>query len=98
LTTFREIFAIYDPNTVSAWVKALENRLKANRSLTIDVFLMALKNLKGKIPDALSAGTIAYECRNKLGAASVKNEDVIAVARGLSILVPDLSASRATRS
>jgi hypothetical protein len=51
---------------------------------------MALKNLKGKIPDALSAGTIVYECRDKLGAVSVKNEDVIAVARGLSILVPDL--------
>ena len=90
LTTFREIFAIYDPSAVSAWVKGMEARLKASRTLTIDVFLKALKNLKGKIPDALSASTIAYECRDKLGAVSIKNDDVIAVARGLAILVPDL--------
>jgi hypothetical protein len=90
LTTFREIFEIHDPEAVSAWVTRLEGRLKSNRSLTIDIFLKALANLKGKIPDALSASTIAYECRDKLGAASVKNDDVISVARGLSILVPDL--------
>jgi hypothetical protein len=90
LTTLREVFAIFDPAAVSAWVNGLEGRLKASRSLTIDVFLKALTNLKGKIPDALSAGTIAYECRDKLGAVSTKNDDVIAVARGLSILVPDL--------
>jgi hypothetical protein len=90
LTTLREVFAIYDPAAVSAWVKGLEGRLKASRSLTIDVFLKALTNLKGKIPDALSAGTIAYECRDKLGAVSTKNDDVIAVAKGLAILVPDL--------
>jgi hypothetical protein len=90
LTTFREIFEIYDPNKVSAWVTGLEARLKSSRSLTIDIFLKALTNLKGKIPDALSASTIAYEVRDKLGAKSVKNDDVIAVARGLSILVPDL--------
>jgi hypothetical protein len=58
--------------------------------LTIDIFLSALGNLKGKIPDALAASTIAYEVRDRLGAKSVKNDDVIAVARGLSILVPDL--------
>lgn len=90
LTTLREVFGHYDPDTVAAWVKSLEGRLKASRILTIDVFLKALANLKGKIPDALSAGTIAYECRDKLGAVSIRDEEVIAVARGLSILVPDL--------
>jgi hypothetical protein len=90
LTKLRELFVIYDPNKVSAWVKGLEAQIKNSRSLTIDVFLKALQNLKGKIPDALSASTIAYECRDKLGAVSIKNDDVIAVARGLSILVPDL--------
>jgi hypothetical protein len=90
LTILREIFEIYDPEAVSGWVNGLEARLKSSRSLTIDIFLKALTNLKGKIPDALSASTIAYEVRDKLGAKSVKNEDVIAVARGLSILVPDL--------
>ncbi len=90
LTAFREIFSLRNPNEVASWVKAFEGRLKSSRSLTITVFLNALKNLRGKIPDALSASTIAYECRDKLGAVLVKNDDVIAVARGLSILVPDL--------
>lgn len=90
LTVFREIFQIYDPKAVSAWVKGLEERLRSSRSLTIDIFLKALTNLKGKIPDALSASTIAYEVRDRLGAKSVKNDDVINLARGLSILVPDL--------
>ena len=91
LTVFREIFSIHDPNKVSLWVKALEDRLKSSRSLTITVFLNALKNLRGKISDVLSASTIAYECRDKLKATLVKNDEVIAVARGLSILVPDLA-------
>jgi hypothetical protein len=90
LTVLREVFVIYDPGAVSSWVAGLEARLKANRHLTIDIFLQALKNLKGKSPDALSAGTIAYECRDKLGAVSTKNEDVLAIAKGLSILVSDL--------
>jgi hypothetical protein len=90
LTVMEEMFQIYDPQAVAGWVKGLEDRLKASRPLTIDIFLKALGNLKGKIPDALSASTIAYECRDKLGAVTVKNEDVIALAKGLSILVPDL--------
>ena len=56
----------------------------------MDIFLRALENLKGKIPDALAASTIALECRQHLNAVSVKDADVIAVARGLSILIPDL--------
>jgi hypothetical protein len=90
LTTLRELFEIYSPSAVATWVEALEPRLKSSRSLTIDIFLKALTNLKGKIPDALSAGTIAYECRDRLGAVSTTNDDVIAIARGLSILIPDL--------
>ncbi len=90
LTTFREVMNIFDPVKVTAWVKDLEKGLKASRGLTISVFLKALTNLKGKIPDALSASTIAYECREKLGAISTKNDDVVAVAKGLAILVPDL--------
>jgi hypothetical protein len=42
------------------------------------------------VPDVLPAGVIAYECRQSLNAVSVKDDDVIAVARGLSILIPDL--------
>jgi hypothetical protein len=90
LPLLREMLTKYDPDQVSQWVKSLEGRLKASRPLTITVFLKALELLKGKIPDALAASTIAYECREKLGAKSVKNADVLAIAVGLSIAVPDL--------
>jgi hypothetical protein len=90
LTTLREMFSKYDPDEVSEWVKTLEGKLKTSRPLTITVFLKALELLKGKIPDALAASTIAYECREKLGAKSVKNGDVVAIAIGLSMAVPDL--------
>ena len=84
------MFQIHDPVAVTAWVGDLGRWLKEKRPLTIDVFLRALENLKGKVPDVLPAGVIAFECRTGLGAFTVKDEDVIALARGLSILVPDL--------
>lgn len=90
LTKIREMFHLYHPDAVSTWVKKLEGLLREQRPLTIDIFLRALENLKGKVPDVLPAGVIAYECRQGLNAVSVKDDDVIAVARGLSILIPDL--------
>jgi hypothetical protein len=90
LTKLREIFQLYDPEKVTEWVDGLEKWLKKSRQLTIDVFLKALDKLKGKVPDVLSASTLAFACRDFVKVASVKQEDVIAVARGLSILVPDL--------
>lgn len=90
LTKLREIFQLYKPAQVSEWVEALEQELKGSRPLTIDIFLKALENLKGRVPDALPAGVIAIECRERLNAVSVKDSDVIAVARGLAILIPDL--------
>jgi hypothetical protein len=90
LTKLREVFQLYSPDEVSKWVEELEGWLKEQRPLTIDIFLRALENLKGKVPDVLPAGMIAYECREGLDAVGVKDSDVIAVARGLSILIPDL--------
>lgn len=90
VTKLRELFQFYDPEQVSKWVEDLETELKEKRPLTIDIFLKALENLKGRVPDVLPAGVIAIECRERLDAVSVKDEDVLAVARGLSILIPDL--------
>jgi hypothetical protein len=90
LTKIRDVFALYDPEAVSKWVGSLGSWLKQKRPLTIDIFLKALENLKGKVPDVLPAGVIAYECRQNLRAVSVMDADVIALARGLSILIPDL--------
>lgn len=90
LTKLREVFAIHDPTLVTKWVDDLEPWLTDQRHLTIDIFLKALDRLKGKVPDVLAASVIAYECREALNAVTVKDDEVIAVAKGLSILVPDL--------
>lgn len=90
LTWLREVLQLYDPAQVSDWVTQLETRLKSKRVLTIDVFLQALRELKGKVPDALPAEMIAYTCREILGVKTVRNPDVVSLAQGLSVLVPDL--------
>lgn len=90
LTKLREVFELRTPEEVSEWVEKLGPHLKASRHLTLDVFLNALEHLKGKIPDALAASTLAYACRTELKAHSVKDADVLALARGLAVLVPDL--------
>jgi hypothetical protein len=90
LPEFQGMFGLHQPDQVAEWVVGLEARLKANRALTIDVFLQALENLKGKVPDVLPAGLIAFECRERLGVPTVTEGDVVAVAQGLAILVPDL--------
>lgn len=90
LTKFRDVFELHDPEKVSQWVADLETWLHEKRPLTMAIFLKALKELKGQIPDALSAGTIAHICRNKIHAVGVKDNDIIAIATGLSISIPDL--------
>lgn len=90
LTWLREMLQIYDPTEVAKWVAGLEARLKSARVLTIDVFVEALRQLEGKVPDALPAEMIAFTCRETLGVKAVRSTHVQAVAQGLSILVPDL--------
>ena len=90
VTTFREIFRCFDPQNVSNWVRALADRMKASRKLTIDVFIKALEKLKGKVPDTLAASTVAYTCRESLGVVDVQEPDVISLAKGLQVIVPDL--------
>lgn len=90
LDKLQEMFSIYDHEQVSVWVSGLENWLKKKRTLSIDIFIKAIEELKGKVPDALPAAMISYQCRERLGAKSVRDEDVRRLAQGLSILVPDL--------
>jgi hypothetical protein len=90
VTKLRELFELYDPTHVAKWVGDLKVWLQTKRPLTLNIFLQALDKLKGKVPDVLSAGTLAYTCRDKLNAVSVRDEHVIALAKGLSILIPDL--------
>lgn len=90
VTKLREIFEIYDPKKVSVWIDNLQMWIKAKRPLTLDIFLKALESIKGQVPDVLPAGTLALVCRSTLNAVSVTDKDVIDLARGLSILIPDL--------
>ncbi len=90
VTTFREVFEHSDPQDVSNWVETLAGRMKENRKLTIDVFVKALEELKGKVPDALAASMVAFTCRETLGVVEVQEPDVISLAKGLQVIVPDL--------
>ena len=90
LTTLREVFRYSDPKDVSNWVDTLADKLKESRKLTIDVFIKALEELKGKVPDALAASMVAYTCREALGVVEVQESDVISLAKGLQVIVPDL--------
>lgn len=90
VTELRKVFEIYDPVKVTQWVSDLKGWLQKKRPLTLDIFLKALENLKGQVPDVLPAATLALECRRGLKAVSVTDEHVIALARGLAILIPDL--------
>ena len=72
------------------WVSELEGWLVTARPMTINIFLQALEKLKGQVPDALAASLIAHTCREDLGAVSIKDSDVIALATGLTVLIPDL--------
>lgn len=90
VTKLREVFEIWQPHAVTAWVGKLEEWLKTQRRLTLDVFLEALRKLKGKVPDVLSADTLAHVCRTELNIKTATAKDVSALVQGLSILIPDL--------
>lgn len=91
LTKLREMFDLFTPESVEDWVEKLGPSLEKARPLTLDIFLGALEHLKGKIPDVLPAGTVALICRTKFN-AHIKAADVLALAQGLAVLVPDLVA------
>ncbi|HEY2712873.1 MAG TPA: ATP-binding protein [Chthoniobacterales bacterium] len=90
LKKLQELFSLHNHENVTKWVDELGSWIKKQRPITIAIFIKALEQLKGKVPDVLPAGTIALQCREKLGAKTVQASDVVMLARGLSILVPDL--------
>ncbi len=85
-----DMFKLHDPVDVTKWTNRLEEDLKRNRRLTIDVFLKALEYLRGKVPDVLEPSLISFTCREILKIHTVVEQDVIRLVHGLSILVPDL--------
>lgn len=90
LDLLEAVFKLHDPTAVTTWINELEVSLKSKRKLTIDIFLKALNELRGKVPDALQASLVSFTCRTQLGVPTVRDEDVIRLVHGLQILVPDL--------
>ena len=89
LITLRDVFGLFRPDKVYDWVQNLESKLKENRILTLDVFLTTLEYMKGDVPDAIPAETFAYICKTRQQII-IKSADVLSLAKGLEILVPDL--------
>lgn len=90
VTIFRKVFDYNDPMRVSDWVDELADTMKGSRKFTIDVFIKSLAELKGKVPDKISASTVALTCRETLKVTEVLESDVISLAKGLQVIVPDL--------
>lgn len=90
LTKLEELFKLHDPVLVSNWVDHLEDSLQSDNRLTLNTFLEAIKLLRKEVPDALSASLIAHTCRRELGAKEVQDRDVVSLAKGLAVIVPDL--------
>ena len=89
LVTFKEVFGLFRPDQVRNWVQKLGERLAKNRVLTLNIFLKSLEFMKGDVPDAIPAAMFAYICKTKLR-KNVEKKDVLALAKGLEILIPDL--------
>ncbi len=90
VTELRNMFLLHSPDAVHNWVEELGEKLKNKRPLTLDIFIRALEHLKGTIPDVLTASHLATICREQFKKKTVLAADVIALVKGLSILVPDL--------
>ncbi len=92
LGKLQEMFELYDPCEVSYWVAGLDEYLRSNRRLTIDVFLKALVKLKEDVTDELPPALIGMECNRIVGRHKVKSDDVRTLAKGLEGIAPDLIA------
>ena len=89
LTKLRQVFKSTSPDAVAEWVKDLRIWLQQQRRLTFDLFIKALRKVEQDIPDALAAAVLARECR-RLATSEVTKFDILTLARGLQIMVPDL--------
>ena len=89
LVTLRQVFEQFHPDQVNNWVQNLGDKLAEKRVLTLDVFLRTLEFMKGDVPDAIPAEMFVYICKTKLRKI-VTNTNVLALAKGLAILIPDL--------
>ncbi len=70
--------------------KLRNNTVQKDEKITINDFIEALEKLKGRVPDVLAASLVAFTCREDIGVVEVQESDVISLAKGLQVIVPDL--------
>ena len=90
LDKLEEVFRLDSSYAVSRWIDRLRDEVASRRQFTLDKFLQSLDLLKGKVPDLLHPQLIQLTCRNELNLPTVKESEIEAMVRGLSIAVPDL--------
>ena len=89
LTKLLELFRFYKPAETASWVQELDEWVKENQNLTFDIFIEALKQIEDDIPDVVASAQIAEKCR-AIMQSRVTSDDVVFLARGLQVLVPEL--------
>lgn len=90
LNKLREIFDYNSPANVALWVDNLEEWIKERVRLTFDIFIEGLKMIEEDIPDVVSSAQIAEKCRTVSDRRDINADDVVYLARGLNVIVPDL--------
>ena len=90
LDKLEEVFKLDRFGQIGPWIDRLRENLAETRLFTIDKFLRSLELLEGKVPDLLHPQLIQITCRNELNLPTVKEKEIMDMARGLAIAVPDL--------
>lgn len=91
LELLREVFDIYDPNSVHEWVVELPARLNSSPRISFAQLFEALVSIGYQEPDTLTMTVIAREIRASSKSQEFpKSVDVSKVINGLSVMVPDL--------
>lgn len=92
LDRLREVFDLHNPDDVHAWTEKIRTGIeKKPPALTLDLFFQAIEALDFDGPNAVSASNVAQkvsELTNKK--IRPKVPEVVALVRGLMVLVPSL--------
>lgn len=89
LTKMEELFEFRDPDKVADWVGSLNEWLERQQGVSVGEFIDGLNGIERDIPDAVHASLISEKIRANTGRQITKT-DVIALVRGLAILIPQL--------
>jgi len=94
LRELRGLFESRSPATSADWVKALTERLKSKKVLSVKVLMEAMSSIVSanpKLPDVIHAGQIAERCRAIMGDQDFPNRlQVRQALAGLQLIAPNV--------